>query len=171
MSDLTQTLAETATKAAGPGMLVGCDVVDVPRLRATLERRPALRARVFTPRELADARRGGVAAGSEVEAARLAARFAAKEAVRKARADLRLAFHAVEVRTGAHGAPALYEHGCPSRLRLSLSHDGDVALAVVVGERARDPLGLDDPPAPPNWEGLPGLPALTDLLDRPRRIA
>lgn len=164
MSGLERTLLDATTRAAGPRSLVGCDVVQVGRLAAALDRRPAMRTRVFTKRELADARRGGVGAGSDVESARLAARFAAKEAVRKARGDLRLALHAVEVRTAADGAPRLYEHGRPSPLRLSLSHDGDVAIAVVVGERAGDPLGLDEPPAPPTWEGLPGLPALADLI-------
>ncbi len=115
------------------GLRAGCDLVDIARLSAAIDRRPALLARVFTDRELVDARRGGVAAGSEVERARLAARFAAKEATRKALGDLRLPFHAVEVRTTEDGAPVLYLHGEPAPLACSLSHDGGMAMAVVVG--------------------------------------
>lgn len=115
------------------GLRTGCDLVDIARLSAAIDRRPALLTRLFTDRELADARRGGVAVGSEVERARLAARFAAKEAARKALGDLRLPFHAVEVRTAEDGAPVLYLHGEPADLACSLSHDGGLAMAVVVG--------------------------------------
>jgi holo-[acyl-carrier protein] synthase len=111
----------------------GCDVVDVARLSAAIDRRPGLLARVFTDRERADARRGGVRPGSTHERARLAARFAAKEATRKALGDLRLPFHAVEVRSARDGAPQLWVSGTRSGLACSLSHDAGVALAVVVG--------------------------------------
>lgn len=110
---------------------IGCDVVDVARLGARLDRRPTLLTRVFTEAEVADARRGGVAPGSSTERARLAARFAAKEATRKALGDLRLGFHATEVRTAASGAPELYLHGHPAEASVSLSHDAGVAMAVV----------------------------------------
>lgn len=114
-------------------MNVGCDIVDVQRLSDAIDRRPGLLERVFTERELDDARRGGVDAGSDTERARLAARFAAKEATRKALGDLRLPFHATEVRTAADGAPRLYLHGEPASLQVSLSHDAGVAMAFVVG--------------------------------------
>lgn len=114
-------------------LVTGCDVVDIERLRGALERRPGLRARVFTPTELADAARGGVAAGSDVEVARLAARFAAKEAGRKALRDLRLPFHDLEVRTADDGAPELWLRGAPAPLSCSLAHDAGVAMAVVTG--------------------------------------
>lgn len=110
---------------------VGCDIVDVARLSARLDRRPGMLTRVFTEVEIADARRGGVAPGSPTERARLAARFAAKEATRKALDDLGLPFHSTEVRTSATGAPRLYLHGRPADASLSLSHDGGVAIAVV----------------------------------------
>jgi holo-[acyl-carrier protein] synthase len=117
----------------GPTLATGCDVVDVARLSAALDRRQGLLARVFTDREVADARRGGVAPGSPAERARLAARFAAKEATRKALGDLRLPFHAVEVRSAPDGAPQLFLHGERATLACSLSHDAGVAMAVVVG--------------------------------------
>lgn len=118
----------------------GCDLVDIARLSAAIDRRPALLERVFTERELADARRDGVEGGSEVERARLAARFAAKEAVRKALGDLRLPFHDVEVRTADDGAPRLFLRGQPAPLACSLSHEGGLAMAVVVGTVAADDL-------------------------------
>lgn len=116
-----------------PVAAVGCDVVSVRRIAENLERHEHFRTRVFTPRELVDARRGGVPEGAVVEHERLAARFAAKEAARKALGDLSLGFHDTEVRTDASGAPILYVRGERSHLCLSLSHDGDVAFAVVAG--------------------------------------
>jgi holo-[acyl-carrier protein] synthase len=114
-------------------LIAGCDVVDIARLSRALDRRARLLDRVFTAREVADARRGGVDVGSDVERSRLAARFAAKEATRKALGELRLPFHDVEVRVQPDGAPALWVRGRPSALRCSLSHDGGIAMAVVVG--------------------------------------
>lgn len=116
----------------------GCDVVDIARVSAVIERREGFLARLFTDREVADARRGGALPGSDLERARLAARFAAKEATRKAVGDLRLPFHDVEVRTGSDGAPVLWLRGEPSHLTCSLSHDAGVAMAVVVGPLAID---------------------------------
>ncbi len=117
----------------GGRFAAGCDVVEVARLSAALDRRTGLLTRVFTEREVADARRGGVEPGSPTERARLAARFAAKEATRKAIGNLRLPFHDVEVRSEPSGAPVLWVSGTRSTLVCSLSHDGGVALAVVVG--------------------------------------
>ncbi len=118
---------------------VGCDVVDIDRLAERMHRRPTMLARLFTQREIEDALRGGVDPQSPTVAARLAARFAAKEATRKALGDLRLPFHATEVRTGPDGAPRLYLHGEPACGAVTLSHDGGVAMAVVVVPAAGDP--------------------------------
>lgn len=120
-------------------MQVGCDVVDVARFARVVERRDGMRSRLFTDHELADVLRGGVKVGSQVEIDRLAARFAAKEATRKALRNLRLPFHDTEVRTESDGAPRLWVGGRPSSLSLSMSHDGGIAMAVVVG-----PAGSDD---------------------------
>jgi holo-[acyl-carrier protein] synthase len=126
-------------------LALGCDVVDVGRLSGTIDRQPGFLARVFTDRELTDARRGGVEPGSPVERDRLAARFAAKEATRKALGDLRLPFHAVEVRTELDGAPRLYLRGEPAPLTCSLAHDGGVAMAVVAGVLPAPPPGGTSP--------------------------
>jgi len=127
-------------------MRVGCDVVDVARFARVLERRAEMRTRLFTPHELRDAVRGGVGVGSQVEMDRLAARFAAKEAARKALRNLRMAFHDTEVRITEAGAPMLWIRGAPSQLSVSMSHDAGIAMAVVVGPpdadgAAANPLG------------------------------
>ncbi|MFU8840880.1 MAG: holo-ACP synthase [Nitriliruptoraceae bacterium] len=129
-------------------LVTGCDVVDIARLARAIERRPGLRQRVFTAHELADVHRDGVAPDSEVAQARLAARFAAKEATRKALRDLRLPFHAVEVRCADDGAPQLFLHGRPAALACSLSHDGGVAMAVVVGTSDARPGAVPSPIVP-----------------------
>jgi holo-[acyl-carrier protein] synthase len=114
---------------------MGCDVVDIARFAESLTRRPGFLDRVFTVQERADATRD-------------AARFAAKEATRKALGDLRLPFHAAEVRTEPDGAPHLYLNGEPAIASLSLSHDGGIAMAVVAIERpteiSADPAKEDD---------------------------
>lgn len=108
---------------------IGCDVVDVARFAESLARRPGFLDRVFTEHERADATRDD--APMAVVHARLAARFAAKEATRKALGDLRLPFHASEVRRDHTGAPQLFLHGLPADGSVSLSHDGGIAMAVV----------------------------------------
>jgi holo-[acyl-carrier protein] synthase len=126
-------------------LVTGCDVVDIARLAEVIDRRPGFVDRVFTERERADARRGGVAAGSWTQSSRLAARFAAKEATRKALGALDLGFHDVEVRSEPDGAPRLWVRGRPSGLACSLSHDAGVALAVVVGSSSVRSHLLDHP--------------------------
>lgn len=117
---------------------IGADVVSVSRMQKTLTRTPGFAASVFTEGERAycDAQR--------TPAPHYAARFAAKEAFLKA-LGLGLwdgvAMSDIEVRHEAGGSPALAlgstaaaalsRSGGAAPL-LSLSHDGDVALAFVV---------------------------------------
>jgi phosphopantetheine--protein transferase-like protein len=114
-------------------LVVGCDVVDVARMRTLLTEREGARERIFSALELADALRGGVAQGSSLEIERLSARFAAKEATRKALGGSGPPLLDIEVRTAQSGAPQLWLAGQRSALTCSLSHDAGVALAVVVG--------------------------------------
>lgn len=118
---------------------VGVDVVDVDRFRRTLERRPRLTARLFSGEEIAYAER------FRDPVRRLAARFAAKEAVMKALGVGLGAFKLrdVEVARAPSGAPSpvlrglaadLAEQRGATHLHLALSHDGPVALAFVVAE-------------------------------------
>lgn len=119
-----------------PALVTGCDVVDVGRFSAVIDRRAGFLARVFTAREVEDARRSGADPGSRVERHRLAARFAAKEATRKALGDLGLPLLDVELRTTSRGAPQIWIRGERTPLSCSLSHDGGIAMAVVVGVAA-----------------------------------
>lgn len=134
---MTLSLAERTSVAVDDlawraGVRAGCDVVDVAHFRARLLRRPALLERLFTPGEIDAARRGGAAPGGLVEARRLAARVAAKEAAYKALGRSGLRFRDVEVVTAADGAPHLLVRGQRAPAALSLSHDGGVAMAVVI---------------------------------------
>ncbi|MDP8936689.1 MAG: holo-ACP synthase [Actinomycetota bacterium] len=115
---------------------IGIDAVEVDRFRRVLGRRPGLAGRLFT-----DGERSGVAGRDP--APRLAARFAAKEAVMKALGVGLGAFdfHDVEIVSLASGAPTLVVSGRAAALadglgvagwRVSLTHTDSVAEAVVV---------------------------------------
>lgn len=117
--------------ATPPATAVGCDVVSVARVAALVGRRPAARAQLFTPAEQRDAVRDGVDVDSDVAMRRLAARFAAKEALVKLLQRPRLAWTDVEVVSGPTGAPALRVRGVEVGVAVTLSHDGDVAMACV----------------------------------------
>jgi holo-[acyl-carrier protein] synthase len=118
---------------------VGIDAVEVDRFRRVLARRPTLATRVFTESELSYARR------RSDPTERLAARFAAKEAVLKA-LGVGLgaaAFRDIEVVRAAGGQPglrlagraaALAEARQVRRWHLSLSHTAAGAVAVAVAE-------------------------------------
>lgn len=125
--------------AVGPGerIAVGVDLVDVARV-ARLDTRHELEGRVFTAGELRDAGEG------PQRHDRLAARFAAKEAVLKAFGTGkrgRIGWTDAEVVTDGDGRPWVSLHGELERLAgergleeisLSLSHAGGMAVAFVV---------------------------------------
>ena len=130
----------------GRAVGVGVDVVGITAFAAQLEEPGTRFARVFTPAERRTARG---------EAQRLAARWAAKEAVVKAWSSTRFGrpevidpdhvdLREIEVRTDAWGRPAIRLHGEVARgmdgltVLLSLSHDpaADVAIAFVVLQEA-----------------------------------
>lgn len=109
--------------------MVGIDLLDVDRMRIALERRPGLKARLFTEGEqhYADA---------QADPARhYAARFCAKEAAVKA---LQLTVwnpRHIEVTLDAGGAPHLALHGALSRyppLAVSLTHTHTTAGAIAM---------------------------------------
>lgn len=121
---------------------IGIDLVDVPRFERSLERTPALLARLFAPAERSLAPRS------------LAARYAAKEALIKAMGGSDgLHWTEMEVASEASGRPVFALTGSTARavsdrgidaLHLSLSHDGGFAMAYVVAESVRDqPAGED----------------------------
>jgi holo-[acyl-carrier protein] synthase len=112
---------------------VGIDVVAVARFERALTRTPRLARRLFTDDERTSGR-----------PEQLAARFAAKEAAAKALgAPGGLRWHDAEVVVGEGGRPRLRVTGGVAAeaeaqgirtWHVSLSHDGDVATAVVVAE-------------------------------------
>lgn len=111
---------------------IGVDVVDVPRFEKLIQRTPALVERLFCPSE------------REVRTRSLAARFAAKEAVAKALGSPGgMVWHDCEVCTLDSGAPVLDVRGSVKEVadqlgvknwHISLTHDGDVAIAYVIAE-------------------------------------
>lgn len=113
--------------------MLGADVVDIERLRDTLERCPGLHQRLFTEGELAycDSKADPVVS--------LAGTLAAKEAVIKA---LRLGnlpawARRVEIVRGPGGAPAAHVAGRTGGFEVSISHDGGMAFAVALDLSAR----------------------------------
>jgi holo-[acyl-carrier protein] synthase len=119
---------------------VGIDVVDIERFAATVERTPGLVPRVLTDEETV------AADGTALATASLAARFAAKEAVAKVLgAPAGLAWHDCQVLRATSGRPELHVRGTVAAAahalgitswHVSLSHDGGMAVAQVVGESA-----------------------------------
>lgn len=123
---------------SGLGVLgLGTDLLEIPRLRAVIARRPGIVDRCFTEGERTDlAPRRDAVPG-------LAARFAAKEAVMKALGVGigAVALREVEVRRDVAGAPEVVLHGRAAALaaargvtgwRLSLSHTAGSAMAVAL---------------------------------------
>ena len=130
-----------------PGtVLVGIDLVQISQLAASQRRFGArFLERVYTPAELSYC-----LSSPGTSAARLAARFAAKEATRKVlrETDQGLGWRSVEVVRTPGGWCELALHGEADvlatdagiiSLSVSLSHEGDYASAVVVAERRQEP--------------------------------
>ncbi len=120
---------------------IGVDVVHIPRIRQAIERwQERFLERVFTADELAYARR------RRDPAEHLAARFAAKEATLKALGtglSMGVRWREVEVRRVRGEPPRLALSGRTAALgaargvrvlHVSLTHDGEYALAQVLAE-------------------------------------
>jgi len=112
---------------------IGVDTVDIGRFERQLARTPALRPRLFTPRE------------GELRPESLAARFAAKEALIKALGGSgALGWHDIEVVRSEDREPSFaetpalaraFEARDANRAHLSFTHDAGVATAFVILER------------------------------------
>lgn len=121
---------------------IGVDIIDATRFTRWLDD-PYLLGRYFRPEEIVAVQEKGAGARQS-----LAARFAAKEAFGKALGTGLQGFSLkdVEVASSRNGKPELFLHGpalslvegraAPddARVHLSLSHDGDLAVAMVVLE-------------------------------------
>ena len=107
---------------------VGVDVIEVERLRRSLERCKGFRERIFSSREIELCLR------SRDPFPRFAARFAAKEAFFKA-TGLKIPWNRIEVLNDPTGAPHFsLPEPIAGRLHLSLSHLKESAVAMVVYE-------------------------------------
>jgi holo-[acyl-carrier protein] synthase len=139
--DVVGRVHQPAIPSVNP-VAVGVDLVDVPKVRHALEEfgERYLR-RLFTPGEIA------YCARSRDPAPHLAARLAAKEAVIKVLGidDLQPPWTSIEVLRRPAGSCAIGLSGDAARLAadrnigectLSLSHEGDLAIAFVVATAA-----------------------------------
>jgi len=128
-------------------MAVGVDIIEIPRVAQVLARHPErFLTRVYTGEEAAFCR-GRIS--------ELAARFAAKEAVMKALGTgaRGLAWREIEILPNRRGKPLVYLHGAARRrgdsiglrgIDVSLTHDADLAMAVVVGIVDAPPMDRDE---------------------------
>ncbi|MEI6854555.1 MAG: holo-ACP synthase [Acidimicrobiaceae bacterium] len=114
---------------------IGIDIVDVPRFEKVLARRPKIVDRLFTEGEKLD---------TKLRPQRLAARFAAKEAVMKACGVGvgSTGWKTIEVKKMRSGAPMVVLHGTAQDLadrvgiknmHITLTHTDMTAAAFVVG--------------------------------------
>jgi holo-[acyl-carrier protein] synthase len=115
-------------------MRVGIDLVDLSRIAASIDAfGDRFLHRVFTDGELAYAQ-----AAPALTVERLAARFAAKEAAKKALDLEGVGWRDLEVARSPSGACHLILHGAARvaagamSFALSMSHEGDHATAVVI---------------------------------------
>jgi holo-[acyl-carrier protein] synthase len=130
-----------------PSPRIGCDLQRVDVVHDAIRDFGARYLdRVYTPAEQASYRTGG--------ASSLAARFAAKEAVMKllGTAD-GVDPRSIEIRTSADGRPQVHLDGSAAamasearidQIDVSLSHTGDLAMAVAIGTPTPDPTNDED---------------------------
>src|SRR5688500_18131057 len=121
---------------------IGTDIIEVYRIRETLERTPRFSDRVFTERERAYCEAKGAASAQSY-----AARFAAKEAFLKALKTGwrgKITWHDIEVLNDGQGVPSLEIRGeaqqilenlGANKIHLSMSHTTEHATAQVILER------------------------------------
>lgn len=116
-----------ARRTAVPGL--GIDIVEVSRVRRMAARRPSFLSRLLTPEE----EKYCSASANRYE--RIAARFAAKEAVIKALDDRSLPLRSIEVVKSVSGKPAVRVRApgySRARIELSLTHTSTYACAAAL---------------------------------------
>ena len=120
-------------------MLIGVDIVDIERIKIAIERTPRFLTRIFTPNEIE------YCYNKRNPYPSLAARFAAKEALRKLHPAFTqgIAFHDVEVINNLEGRPELYLHSRAAKIKqesgiadiaISLSHAKYQAIATIIAK-------------------------------------
>lgn len=121
-------------------MLIGVDIIEIERVKKAVERTPRFLDRVFTSREVDYCMKKANPYPS------LAARFAAKEALRKLHPAFitGVGFHDLEVLPGEDGRPQVYLHGeaqhrCRvegiGEISISLSHSRKQAIATAIAKK------------------------------------
>jgi holo-[acyl-carrier protein] synthase len=114
---------------------LGADIIEVKRVETMARRQAAALGRIFTKKELEYCNAGGKA-----KYQRLAARFAAKEAVWKALGIAGLKFTDIEVTKASDGRPGIICHDARAKkisFMLSLSHTADYAIANVIAIKCK----------------------------------
>ena len=123
-------------------ILLGTDIVYIPRINAALDRfGERFLQRVYTKTEQQDCNYGNPPSRSSIN--QLAGRWAAKEAVVKALGTgwRGVGYTDIEIRRELSGAPAVYLHRGAAEIvatwgesqwQLSLSHDQDYAIATAL---------------------------------------
>lgn len=121
-------------------MLIGIDIVDITRIKLIINRTPRFLERFFTAQEIE------YCYGKKDPFPSLAARFAAREALRKLdNAFVQgVKFHETEVMVNAEGKPRLILSGTALQraheanikdFAISLSHSREQAIAVIIAEK------------------------------------
>jgi len=120
-------------------VLAGIDIIEIERFKETVERTPGILGRVFTRAELDYCCRFKNPYPS------LAARFAAKEAVKKLHNGFMrgVRFQDIEVLNDPHGRPRVHLYGRAAEfygksglsIDLSLSHSLQQAVAMAVARK------------------------------------
>lgn len=119
-------------------MLIGIDIIDIERVKEAIERTPRFLKRVFTRQEI------DYCLSKKNPYPSLAARFAAKEAVRKVHPLFisGIRYHDTEVVLNEKGQPQIVLHGMArerfeehfAQIAVSLSHAEKQAIAAVIVE-------------------------------------
>lgn len=119
-------------------LLIGIDIIDIERVKKAVERTPRFLVRVFTGQEL------DYCLNKKNPYPSLAARYAAKEAVRKVHPLFITGtrYHDTEVVVDENGQPCIVLHGKArerfeehfGKMALSLSHSKKQAIAAVIVE-------------------------------------
>lgn len=119
---------------------IGCDIIEVARIKRAIERSEHFVTKLFTPAEIS------YCSAKADPAQSYAARFAAKEAVMKALGtgwDGKVNWLDIEIRSNelgnpflvlSGGAKELADHKGVSNIQLSLSHEKAYALGYVLME-------------------------------------
>lgn len=118
-----------------PILGIGTDIIEVERIRESIQRNSRFVDRVFTTAEI------DYANGRQARYLHLAGRFAAKEAVAKAIGES-LSWHDVEIANSPNGRPFVILHGKAKAavgecvMHITISHTKNYAIATAIMEDA-----------------------------------